>query len=167
MIGRDVEHLEVGQIVLDLGSLVDAEPEPAEDVGDPAHRLDERVEGTPSHRPAGRGHVDRLGRQPAGQLAGSEGRAPFGQGRLDRGPDLVGDRANPGPILGRQAPDPAQDAGQRALLAEDLDLERVEGRAVGSGRNRRQRVVAQLLELRGEAGQVQGSVPMAKARSRV
>ena len=53
MVGRDVEHLEVGQVVLDLGTLVDGEPEPAEDLGDPGHRLDDRVEGTPG-RPAGR-----------------------------------------------------------------------------------------------------------------
>ena len=34
VVGRDVEHLEVGQVVFDLGALEDDEPELAEDLGD-------------------------------------------------------------------------------------------------------------------------------------
>ena len=34
MVGRDVEHLEVGEVVLDLRALVHDEPELAEDLGD-------------------------------------------------------------------------------------------------------------------------------------
>ena len=44
VVGRDVEHLEVREVVLDLGALVGHEPELAEDLRDLAHRLDARVE---------------------------------------------------------------------------------------------------------------------------
>ena len=156
MVERDVQHLEVGQVVLDLRALVDGEPEPAEDLGDPAHRLDDRMERAARDRPAGRGDVDRLGGQavassPARRTAPRSASAAF-----DRGPDLVGDRADPRPVLGRQAADSrAGPPVRRAFLAQDLDLERLEGGRVRGGRDRRQRPVAQLLELAGQAGQVQ------------
>ena len=52
VVRRDVEHLEVGEVVLDLRALVDDEPELAEDLGDLAHRLDARVEAAATDRPA-------------------------------------------------------------------------------------------------------------------
>ena len=81
--------------------------------------------------------------QAIGELAPAQGAAAFGQGRLDRRPDLVGDRPDARPVLGRQAADPAQDHGQRALLAEDLELEGSERGAVRGADDRRQRTVAQ------------------------
>ena len=54
MIGRDVEHLEVRAVVLDLGALVGHEPELPEDLGDLAHRLDARVERAARDRAPGR-----------------------------------------------------------------------------------------------------------------
>jgi len=61
VIRRDVEHLEVGGVALDLGTLVADEPELAEDLDDPADRLSDGVEVSAREWPSGRGHVDRLG----------------------------------------------------------------------------------------------------------
>ena len=105
MVGCDVEHLEVGQVVLDLRSLVDDEAEPTEDLGDPAHRLDDRMEGASADRPTRRGHVERLPGEAVGQLGGPQPRATLGKGGFDRCPDLVGDRADPRPVVGWQAAD--------------------------------------------------------------
>ena len=53
-------------------------------------------------------------------------RPALGQGGLDRAPDDVGDRTDPRAVIGRQAADPAQDRGEPALLAQDVELERLE-----------------------------------------
>ena len=50
--------------------------------------------------------------------------------------------------------DAAQDAGQSTLLAEDVELDRLEGRDVLARGDRRQRVVAQRLEVARQVGQV-------------
>jgi hypothetical protein len=60
MVRGDVEHLEVGQVVLDLGPLVDHEAELAEDLGDGGDRLRNRVERAAPDRPAGQRDVDLL-----------------------------------------------------------------------------------------------------------
>jgi hypothetical protein len=58
MIRGDVEHLEVGQVVLDLGPFVDDEAELAEDLRDRLDRLGNGMQRAPGDRPARQGHVD-------------------------------------------------------------------------------------------------------------
>jgi hypothetical protein len=156
VVGRDVEHLEVGEVVLDLRALVDHEPELAEDLGDLAHRLDARVEAAAADLAARRRDIDRLGRQATGQGGATEVGASLGEGRLDVASDGVGDGTDPRPIVGRERPDPAQDGGQTALLAEDIDVERLERSDVAGRRDRRERLVAQRLEFAGQVRQVHG-----------
>ena len=105
-------------------------------------------------RPAGRRDVDRLGGQAAGQRRAAQGRAALGERRLDRAADGVRDGADPRPVVGRQRADAAQDRRQPALLAEDVDLERLERGDVGARGDRRQGVVAQGLEVAGQVGEV-------------
>ena len=68
--------------------------------------------------------------------------------------DRVGDGADLGPILGRQGADAAQDAGQPALLAEDVELERLERGDVRGGRDRGERLRLERLEVAGQVGEV-------------
>ena len=144
----------LSQVVLDLGALVDHEPELAEDLRDLAHRLDARVERAAPDRPAGRRDVDRLGREARRELGPAQARRRAAEGGLDRRPDGVGDRADLGPVLGGQAADPAQHRGQAALLAEDVELERLERRACPGRPRSRQRVVAQRFEVAGQVGEI-------------
>ncbi len=72
VVGRDVEHLEVGDVVLDLGALVDDEAELGEDLGDLAGRLDDRVQGAAADRPAGRRDVRRLGGEACRELRAAQ-----------------------------------------------------------------------------------------------
>ncbi len=55
---------------------------------------------------------------------------------------------------GGRATDPAQHPGQPALLAQDVELQRLERRDVGGGLDRRQRLRAQRLEVAGQVGEV-------------
>ncbi len=64
--------------------------------------------------------------QAPGQRGAAQLRPALGQGGLDRAPDDVGDRTDARAIIGRQAADPAQDRGEPALLAQDVELERLE-----------------------------------------
>ena len=50
----------------------------------------------------------------------------------DRTAHGIGDGTDPRPIVGRERADPAQDGGQAALLAQDVELERLERRDVGA-----------------------------------
>ena len=84
--------------------------------------------------------------------------AAIRQGGLDRAADDVGDGADPRPILRRQRADPAQDGREAALLAEDVQLDRLERRHVGGARDRGERLVAQRLEIAGQLGQLHVSL---------
>ena len=154
VIRRDVEHLEVGDVVLDLGALVGDEPELLEDRGDLAHRLDARVERAAADRPAGRRDVDRLGGQAGLELAAAQRGAALGQRRLDGRADRVGDGADLRAVLGRQPADAAQDRRQSALLAEDVELERVERRGVRRSSDRASASRLQRLEVAGQVGEI-------------
>ena len=147
MVGRDVEHLEVGEVVLDLRALVHDEAELGEDVGDLAHRLDARVQAAAPDRPAGQRDVERLGGEAPGQRGAAQLCPALGQGGLDRAPDDVGDRTDPRAIIGRQPADPAQDRGEPALLAQDVELERLERGDIRARVDRREDVVAERLEI--------------------
>ena len=102
VVGRDVEHLEVGQVVLDLRALEDDEPELAEDLGDLAHRFDARMEAAAADLAAGCRDVDGLGRQASGQGGAAQVGAALGEGRLDVTADRVRDRADARPVVRRQ-----------------------------------------------------------------
>ena len=154
VIERDVEHLEVAQVVLDLGRLVDDESELPEHLGDRVDGLVDRVERAAPDRPAGRRDVDRLGLEPARQRRAAQDGAAVGERALDGHPDGVGDGADTRPVVRRERTDPAEDARQPALLAEDVELERLEGGHVRRGRDRRQGLVAQRLQLAGQIGEV-------------
>ena len=82
--------------------------------------------------------------------------AALGEGGLDVAADGVGDGADARPVVGRERPDPAQDGRQATLLAEDVDIERLERRDVAGRRDRREGVVAQRLEFAGQVRQVHG-----------
>ena len=98
----------------------------------------------------------RLGREAPGQGGAAQVGAALGEGGLDVAADGVGDRADARPVVGRERPDPAQDRRQPTLLAEDVDVERLERRDVAGRRDRREGVVAQRLEVAGQVRQVHG-----------
>ncbi len=154
--GRDVEHLEVGEVVLDLGTLVDDEPELGEHLRDLACGLDDRVEAASPDRASRGRDVDSLGREPGCELGAPEPGSRIPQRRLDGQPDLVGHRPDLGPILGREAADPAQDRRQPALLAEHVDLERVERGRVRRGCGSVDRVRPQRVEVLRELREIHG-----------
>src|SRR6185436_19004729 len=126
MVWRDVEHLEVGEVVLDLRALVDLEPELLEDRGDLAHRLDAGVERAAADRAAGRRDVDCLVTQARLELTAAQRGPSLGQGGFDRLAHRVRDRPDLGSILRRQPTDPAQDRSEAPLLPEHVELERFE-----------------------------------------
>ena len=101
VVRRDVEHLEVGPVVLDLRALVGHEPELLEDLGDLAHRLDARMERAAPDRPAGRGDVDGFGGEASIELRAAQRRSALRERGLDRPTDDVGDRADLGPVVRR------------------------------------------------------------------
>jgi hypothetical protein len=154
VVGRDVEHLEVGEVVLDLRALVGHEPELLEDLGDLAHRLDARVQRAAVDGPAGRGDVDRLGGQARLELRAPERAAALAERTLDRLADRVGDGADLGPILSRQRADPAQHRREPALLAQDVKLEGLESRDIGGGLDRRECLRPEGLQIAGQVGEV-------------
>ena len=157
MVGRDVEHLEVRDVGLDLGSLVGHEAELAEDLGDPRDGLDDRMEGPARDDPGRRGDVDRLRGQARLERRRAGPPARLHERRLDRLAHLVHDHADPRPILDRQRADPAHEPGQRAALAtEVVQVELVERRKVGCPRDAGQGLVAERTELGGQGREVHG-----------
>ena len=89
-------------------------------------------------RAARQRHVDRLGgdaRLERGCRTASLARV---ERRLERHADLVRDLADGRPLLGRKRAEPAQDAGERALLAEVRHAHRVERGQVVRRRDRRE-----------------------------
>ena len=156
MVRRDVQHLEVADVVLDLGALDDHEAEPAEDLGDGADRLGDGMERAPPDRSTRRRHVEPLGAEAGLELSVAERRPPGRDGLLDAAPNGVRDRPDVRTLLGRQRADAPQDRGQAALLAEDVEVERVERREVRRGVNGRPRLGRQRVEVAGELGEVHG-----------
>jgi hypothetical protein len=154
VVGRDVEHLEVADVVFDLGPFIHDEPELLEDVRDLGDRRVDRVERAATDRPAGRRDVDRLGGKASIELGTAQGPAPLGERGLDGGPDLVRDGTDLRAVLGGQRPDPAQDAGEATLLAEDVELERVEGRHVGRRGRRGECLRLERLEVAGQLREI-------------
>src|SRR4051812_50212747 len=97
MVGWDVQHLEVGEVVLDLGALEGHEPEATEDLGDLPDGLDDRVERAAADRtPGGRDVDGPVGKPPPeGPPPGSRP-GPRGP-RPDRRPAPVPGPPTPGP----------------------------------------------------------------------
>ena len=154
MVGRDVEHLEVRQVVLDLRALVGDEPELVEDLRDLAHRLDAGMEVAAANGPAGRRHVHRFGDQPGGQLGAAHRGRALGKRRFDGRPHRVADRAHLRAIVGRESSDATEDRRQPALLAEHVELQRLERAGVSSALDRGERIRAQRLEIAGQVGEI-------------
>src|SRR4029079_13499503 len=109
VIGRDVQQLEVGEVVLDLGALVDHEPELGEDPGDLGHRLDARVQGATANGPARRRDVDDLRPEARVELCRAQDLAPGADGRLDAGTDPVRHRPDLRTMLGGHPAEAPQD----------------------------------------------------------
>ncbi len=124
MVRRLVERREVVVVELDLGALGDPVAQAEEDLDDLGGDLLDEVPRADRMRAARERHVDRLGAD-----AGVHGRRrQLGAARLERClerlADLVGHLADGRPLLGGERAEPAQDRGQRALLAEKLDSRR-------------------------------------------
>ncbi len=115
------------------------------------------MERAAADRAARQGHVDRLRAQTLPELRVAEDAAPLANRAFDRGSNAVGDRPDRRPVVGRQCADPAQDAGQAALLAEDLDLEDIDRRHLRRSLDRRARFGGERLQVVGELGQIHGS----------
>ena len=88
-----------------------------------------------------------------GQRRAAKRRAALGEGGLDRTADRVRHGPDPRPVVGRQRADPAQDRGQAPLLAEDVQLERLERGDIGARRDRRQGVVTERFEVARQVGE--------------
>ncbi len=141
VIGRDVEHLEVGQVVLDLGALVGRRTRTGR--RSRRSRAIASMLGWRLPRRIGRPGVVTSTVSAARRPVSAEPRRSVprsARARLDVAADGVGDGADARPVVGRQRPDPAQDGRQPALLAEDVDLERLErGDVAGAPRSTRGR----------------------------
>ena len=157
MVGRDVEHLEVGEVVLDLGALVRRRTRTGAKIS-AISRIPwmlgwsvPRAIGRP-----GRRDVDGLGDQPLGQRRAAQDRAP----RSARAASIaVRTALATAPTRGRSsagsAPIPRRTVGEPALLAQHVELERLERRRrPGRSAIGRQRLVAQRLEVAGQVGEV-------------
>src|SRR5918995_3941108 len=68
VVGRDVEHLEVADVVLDLRAFIYDEAESPEDLRDLRDRLVDRVTAAAPDRTTGRCDIEGLRRQSSGQL---------------------------------------------------------------------------------------------------
>ena len=156
VVRRDVQHLEVADVVLDLGALVHDEAELPEDVGDLRDRLVDRMAAATPDGPPG---VVTSTASAASRVVSSEPRSSVP--RSARAPSiavrtLLAMAPDPRTVLGRQGADPAQDASQAPLLAEDVELERLERGDVRRGRDRGQRVRLERLEIAGQVGEIHG-----------
>ena len=136
------------------GALEDDEPELAEDLGDLAHRLDAGMEGPAPDRPARRRDVERLGGEAPRLRGAPQVRAPRRERPFDGRTNRVRDCADPWPVLRRQRADAAQDGGQATLLAQDVELERLEGGDVAHRGDRGEGVVAERFEVACQVGEV-------------
>ena len=158
MVRRDVEHLEVREVVLDLRALVDDEAELAEDAGNLVDRRRDRVESAATDRPTGRRDVDRLAPETRLERGSAEQVPTLRKRGLDRLADDIRDRTNPRPIFRRQPSDPPEDRGEPTLAPEHVELERLQRRNVGRGGSRCERVVAQALKIAGQLAQIHKSL---------
>ena len=156
MVGRDVQRLEVVEVVLDLGTLVDLEPELAEDPGDLRHGLDRGVQRAPADGPTGHRDVDGLGGETRIELGGAQDRASLADRGLDALADGVRDGAQLRAVIRRQRADAPQHSGEPALLAEHLELDRLERSDVRRARDGGGRLVGERLQVLCELGEVQG-----------
>ena len=104
-------------------------------------------------------------RQARLELGATQSGAPLGERAFDRVADRVGDRADLRAIVGRQRADPAQHGREPALLAEDVELERFERGDIRGGRDRRERLRLEGLQVAGQVGEVHAFLRISSPRS--
>ena len=153
MVGRDVEHLEVRDVVLDLGDSKTTNPNRPKISAISAiasmlgWRLP-RATGRPAVVTSSPSAPRRVSR--AAELHGGPTPAPRKPPRSQPGwgwppPDLRS-------VLGRQRADAARDEGQPTLLAQDVHLEGGQGLRIRGGGDPRERLVPGAPRGRGSAG---------------
>ena len=158
MVRGDIEHLEVGQVVLDLGPLVHHEAELAEDLGDGLDRLGDRMQRSAPDRPAGSvtSTFSAASRRAWTWALSSAPRAASAP--LTASPTSLAIAPTRGRSSAGKRADPAQDGSQVALLAEVLDLKRFQGCGIGRGGNLRQGPLLQLSQIGAQAVEVHAAV---------
>ena len=149
MVGGDVERLEVVPVVLDLGPALHREAGVAEQRLDAAPRAAHRMQAARLLAPARLRDVDAAGRELALEFGLLERRLPLGHDGRERVPRRVDARTRLAALLGSETPERLEQRGHRALLAEQLDLERLDGGEVRAGGNAAARVGEQLVEIDG------------------
>ncbi len=126
MVGWDVERVEVERVSLDLRAVEHDEAELAEDAGDLARRLGERMQRTAPERAAGQRHVLGFRGQAGLERLCLEADATLGECFLDGAAHGVGERADLGSVLCGQLSDTAEQVLQRSLAAQQGRLDGVE-----------------------------------------
>ena len=121
MVLRDVQKLEVVVVVLHLGALHDLVAHAHEDVDHLIESNVHRVQGTGAARRSRQGHVHGLGLQAGLLLALLQLGAALLQRVLQGLAHVVHQLAHLRALLGGQLAHAAQQSGQLALLAEDVD----------------------------------------------
>jgi hypothetical protein len=120
VVRRDVEQLEVVGLGLDFGSLEHLEAVGVEDLAQVAHEGLDRVQVTDGRRPAGRRHVDRLGRQAGLEVGLAQGLEPLVDGRLELTADLVRSLPHGRALLGGHRSQLPQERGELPRSAEQV-----------------------------------------------
>ena len=134
---RDVERLEVVPVVLDFGPFLDREARVAEQRLDATARARDRVQAARLLPAPRQGDVDAACREPTLELGAVE----FGLARVDGRGEFVAHGVDAGAgglaLVGRERAQGLELRCDGTLLAEELDLERLEvGQGGGRGRAR-------------------------------
>ena len=127
MVGRNVQRLEVMEIVLDLRPLGDREADPGEECLDARQGAAERMAAAGPLPPPWQRHVNRLARQPGIQRRRFQRRLACGDGGFQRLLSLVDGLAGVAPLFGRQAPQFLEALGERAFLAQIMHARLIQG----------------------------------------
>ncbi len=109
--------------------------------------------------PARQRYIDLLRGQAEGLDLPVQISAANGQGSLDGLTHLIGHGPYARPVLGRERTDATQDGSEIALLAQVLDLERLERHRISCGRNLRQGACLQASQIGAQAFEIHAAVP--------
>src|SRR4029079_181550 len=129
----DAQGLEVVVVEFDLRTLDDGEPHRTEDIGDAALQLRDGMQAAAQVRARGQRDIE----TPALDRRGDGGAAHRLAARIEGGLEFVLERVRGGAgclaLVYRHLPEAAEDTGETALAAEELDAPGVEGGRVRGG----------------------------------